>query len=66
MDVKKSVCRYRLLVNKGDPINQKTPTFSSFHGVGAGIEVVRQFCATDGDGISDSSRIMNNGSANGD
>ena len=64
--MKKSICRYRLLVNKGDPINQKTPTFSSFHGVGAGIEVVRQFCTTDGDGISGSSGTMNNGLANGD
>ena len=34
--VKKSICRYRLLVNKDDPIDQKTPTFTSFHGVGAG------------------------------
>ena len=64
--VKKSICRYRLLVNKGDPIDQKTPTFTSFHGVGAGIKVVRQFCTTDGDGISASNGTKNNGLANGD
>ena len=64
--MKKSICRYRLLKNKADPINQKTPTFSSFHGVGAGIKVVKQFCTTDGDGISESIGTKNTGLANGD
>ena len=53
-------------MNKGDPIDLTTPTFSSFHRVAAGTGVVKQFCSTDGDGISDTVGTKNNELANGD
>ena len=61
--------RQRLLMNKADPTNSKTPTFStfsSFHRLGAGTGVERQFCTTDGDGISDIVGTMSDGLAKGD